>query len=504
MKQRLIIFLGFIFLLFLLIGLNAASYVQKPTLPDDEFAPNRSSYNTGATGTRAYYELLAATEHKVTRWQEEPSALLRYDGTEIPSTFVVIGSLRREFSDEDINDLMSWVSNGGRLVLIDRKPSRDILKTTASWSVTAVPDQKPIDSELDPFDSNQMTAKTEAAKPVQPSLFVTQINAVQPSRLASSVLFERNKDNSTAVDSSATPIPSAEDNDLPTEMPLPPPPPKDQSFKVDPESGNSNEDDRLIKDTPIQDEPKRPTDSGKNEDVYEEPELKPAPVVLLANDDKTILSNMPYGDGEIVFLSDPYIVANGGIRLADNAQLAINIVSSGDGLIAFDEFHQGYGANENRLLAYFAGTPAAAIFLQIVLLIGLILFSQSRRFARALPDSEPNRLSKLEYVGAMAELQRRTKAFDVALENIYKDFRRRVSRLAGLDATTASHTELASAITERIGGDLAEIENLLFKAEDISHGEPSNKKEVTNIVKRLREIEEKLGLQRAKTRGRRV
>lgn len=492
MKQRLVIFLGFIFLIFLLIGLNAASYVQKPTLPDDEFNPNRSTYNTGATGTRAFYELLAASGRKVTRWQEEPSALLKYDGSETPATFVVIGEVRREFSDEEANNLMDWVSSGGRLVLIDRTPPQSLLQTTASWSITAVPDQKPVDFNLDSSDSNQMTAKTEAAKPVQPGLSATQINAVQPSRLASSVLFVRNEDNSTTVQTPAAAPSESEEYELQSA------PPKDQSFKVDPEPDNANNDDIFTKDAPIQGEPITPAVADADKTDYIEPELKPAPVVLLANDDKIILSNMPYGYGEIVFLSDPYIVANGGIRLADNAQLAVNIVNSGGGLIAFDEFHQGYGANENRLLAYFAGTPAFAIFLQIALLIGLIFYSQSRRFARALPDSEPNRLSKLEYVGAMAELQRRTKAFDVALENIYKDFRRRVSRLAGLDATTASHAELAQAIVDRIGGDLAEIEGVLYKAEDISHGEPSNKKEVTNIVKRLREIEEKLGLERGR------
>jgi hypothetical protein len=499
MKQRLIIFLGFIFLIFLLVGLNAASYVQKQTLPDNEFEPNRSSYNTGATGTRAFYELLAATGHKVTRWQEEPSALLRYDQTTLPSTFVVIGDLRRKFTDEEVEDLMKWVSNGGRLVLIDRTPSRNILKTTANWKIIAIPDNKEFPPDLDPFDSNQMTAKTEAAKPVQPSLLVTQINAVQPSRLASTVLFERNKDNSTTVQTPASPTPTPEDYEIQSASP-----PEDQSFKVDPESDSSNKE-IIIPDKPvIKGEPIRPAAVTGDETDYSEPELKSAPVVHLANDDKIILSDMPYGYGEIVYLSDPYIVANGGIRLADNAQLAINIVKFGDGVVAFDEFHQGYGRNENRLLSYFAGTPVAAIILQLALLIGLILFSQSRRFARALPADESDRLSKLEYIGAMAELQRRTKAFDLALENIYKDFRRRVSRLAGLDATTVSHRDLAFAIVERIGGDVTEIEQLLFKAEDISHGEPSNKKEVTNIVKRLREIEEKLGLQRAKRREKRI
>ena len=464
-------------LVILLVGLNAASYVQKPTLPDSEAEPNRSSYNTGTTGTRAFYELLAATGNKVTRWQEEPSALLKYGDSDIPSTFVIIGEVRRKFSEQETENLMSWVSNGGRLVLIDRDPEIEILKTTANWNVTAVPDNKTDLSDLDPFDSNQMTAKTESAKPVQPSLYAAQINAVQPSRLASSILFERKSGDSLIIDNAEPEKTPSGIFNLQSEPTSEPKPPTDRAVKIEPSNSSESKD-------------------------YSDEETKAAPVVYLKNDEKIILADMPYGFGEIVYLSDPYIVANGGIRLADNAQLAINIVKSDGGIIAFDEFHQGYGSNQNRLLSYFAGTPVAAIFLQLVLLIILILFSQSRRFARALPDGEPDRLSKLEYVGAMAELQRRIKAFDLALENIYKDFRLRVSRLVGMDALNASHSDLATAIAERIGGDEKDIENILFKAEDISHGEPSNKKEVTNIVGKLREIEEKLGLQRSKSRRR--
>ncbi|MDQ3131053.1 MAG: hypothetical protein M3Q99_09870, partial [Acidobacteriota bacterium] len=192
------------------------------------------------------------------------------------------------------------------------------------------------------------------------------------------------------------------------------------------------------------------------------------------------------------------IVSNGGINLVDNAQLAVNIVASGGGAIAFDEYHQGYGTNNNRLFQYFAGTPVVAIFLQICLLAGLILISQSRRFARALPEDEPNRLSKLEYVAAMAELQRRTKAFDLAIENIYTEFRRRAAKLVGADVYTTPRGKMAKLIAERGKLNELEIAELMRKCEDIMHGEPTGKKEVLQIAVRLREIEEKLGLKRAK------
>jgi hypothetical protein len=193
------------------------------------------------------------------------------------------------------------------------------------------------------------------------------------------------------------------------------------------------------------------------------------------------------------------MVSNAGISLVDNAQMAINAVASRNGLIAFDEYHHGHGANENRVVGYFAGTPVLAILAQIVLLVAVVLFTQSRRFARALPDSEPNRLSKLEYVSAMAELQQRTRAYDLALENIYSEFRRTMARFVGVDNFQTPRKDLARMIAEKANLDAADLENLMFKCEEIIHGEPTGKKEVLQLTSRLREIEEKLGLKRQRT-----
>lgn len=430
MKEKFLVFLALIFLTILLVGLNAASYVQKEKTPDDEFNPNRSTYNTGATGTRALYDLLAETERKVSRWQEPMSALSPNNKNK-PSTFVVIGKTRREFTDKEIEQLLNWVAAGGKLVIIDRQPPEELIKTTASWNITAT--EAPILC-FDPANQNQMTEKTVAAKSLQPTVFTQKVNAVQPSRLASSISFERFSEEEEA---------------------------KEQKEAIETIALN-------------------------------------APVLHLANDEKNLLVDFPFGLGQIVFLSDPFIVSNGGIALIDNAQLAVNILTSHDGIIAFDEYHQGYGANNNRLLEYFAETPLVAFFLQFAVLIGLIFLAQSVRFARPLPTSEQNRLSKLEYVSAMAQLQQRTRAFDLAIENIYTDFRRRASRSLGVDNYAVSLKELAEMIAKRTNENQNEIETLMFKCEEIVRGEPTDKKEVLQITSRLRKLEEKLGLLRRK------
>src|ERR1700682_1309893 len=51
MRQRLAIIITVLVVLVILIGLNAASYVKVEQPPDSEQSPDRSTFNSGATGT---------------------------------------------------------------------------------------------------------------------------------------------------------------------------------------------------------------------------------------------------------------------------------------------------------------------------------------------------------------------------------------------------------------------------------------------------------------------
>ncbi len=70
--------------------------------------------------------------------------------------------------------------------------------------------------------------------------------------------------------------------------------------------------------------------------------------------------------------------------------------------------------------------------------------------------------------------------------------------MVGADNFTVLHKDLAKLISERGNFNQNEIENLMFKCEDIVRGEPTGKKEVLELTGCLREVEEKLGLQRRK------
>ena len=180
MRQKLFIFVGLILLVGVLIGINAVSYVQKDKIPDTEISPNRSTYNSGSTGTQAFYDLLAETGRQVTHWQEKPSVLLNKSSNS-PKTFVIIGQTRLHIEKTETEQILKWVFNGGKLVIIDREPPTQLLKTDANRLITSVP-SKDFAYNVDPSNPSGMMGKEPAGKPTQPTIFTRNVNAVQPSR----------------------------------------------------------------------------------------------------------------------------------------------------------------------------------------------------------------------------------------------------------------------------------------------------------------------------------
>lgn len=496
MKQKLFIFVFLLLLVLILVGLNAASYTQKVKTPDSEFSPNRSTFNSGATGTQALYTLLAETGRRVKRWQVPPSGLLG-DKKRSPSVFVVIGPLKREFEKQEVDDLKSWVADGGKLVLIDREPPEDLISARQDWKITFDATQSSSIFTVDPSDAKQMIGEVAVVKPVQPGVYATGVNAVQPSQFASGITFEKAVYDDGRNGRSGLP-------GMGSEAPPPPRSAVPNRYPANTEPGDKQDAiSRHPLSTGLEKVPKPPDTIQKKPvsqatiKTVDQPAADPSPpVVYFASGSRNLVAEIGYGNGRIVLLSDPFTVSNSGISLADNAQMVINITSTVDGTIVFDEYHQGFGANNNRFLQFFEGTPIVGIFLQGLVLLGFIFYSQSRRFARAVPEHETDRLSKLEYVSAMAELQMRTRAFDLAIENIYTDFRRRVSRLLGVDNHTTKRDELARLIAERTGLERDAVDNTMFKCEDIIHGEPTNKREVVELSGALRVLEEKLRLTR--------
>ncbi|OLE54750.1 MAG: hypothetical protein AUG51_06490 [Acidobacteria bacterium 13_1_20CM_3_53_8] len=453
MRQRFAVILTIALVLGLLIVLNAASYMQQERARDSEYAPDRSTYNSGATGTRALFDYLGETGNKVVRWRESTASLL--SGRTRPQTFVVIGETQVPFERTDAENLLKWVNAGGRLVLIDRRPDVHLLPASDNWRVT-----------------------TALVNYPAPDVQTRDVESVSPSRFAALIkVFESGEADQGGEGQKQGANPANEDTTTDDEEPRPP------------RRGQSP----II----VEEPPRGVGPSGGVEEaqppILPENVLSPAPVVQLADSRGALMIDYPHGRGRIILLSDPFIVANGGISQADNLQLAVNAIVGAGGLIAFDEYHQGRGATQNYVIAYFKGTPVIAMVGQLALIVLAVLWTSGRRFGRALPLPVVDRRSSLEYVASMAELQERARAYDLAVENVYTRTRRVLMRYAGVEYNT-TRSEIAARVAERSGIDRQRIETLMHDCEDAINGAPIDARRAVDLVARLRRLERRLGL----------
>jgi hypothetical protein len=457
MRQRFAIIITITVVVILLIALNAASYVGTERQPDTEFEPDRSTYNAGATGTLALYDLLTESGRQVMRWREEPHALLNTNFNNGPTTFVVIGKTRTPFEKDEADSLLKWVEQGGRLVIIDRRPNARLLPPSEIWRVSTETQTLPR-GDIHPNSPEEMTAGVALVRASQPSVLTRNVEAILPSRFAGVINISTTND--AAPDKSTPPAAAEGAEDYDEE---PPPPVKVPDTRP----------------APVH------VTSGLN---------SPAPFAHLEDYRGALLVDYPHGSGRIIILSDPFIVANDGIRLADNLQLALNTVAGARGIIAFDEYHQGRAAMRNQLVAYFAGTPVLWMLAQGVLLVLAILWTRGRRFARPLPVARVDRRSSLEFVASMAELQQRARAYDLAIENIYTRLRRVLVRYAGL-SHNSPRSEIAARVAARSGKlSAARLENLMRECEDAIDGAPLNTRKAIELVRQLRTVERTLGM----------
>jgi len=214
------------------------------------------------------------------------------------------------------------------------------------------------------------------------------------------------------------------------------------------------------------------------------------------DDQAAVLADATVGKGRVVLLTDPHIVANNGIAEADNVILAVNLLNDRPaGKIAFDEFHHGYGSSTTGggLLAYFKGTPVPWMMAQAALMAVLVVYSYGRRFGRPLPLKRERRTTNLEFVSSMANITRLAQATDLAIENIYSEFRKRLCRFSGVPPKIGND-KLAAATVRRAALDERELSGLLARCDLAARGEHISDAELLKLVIRIREIESQLGL----------
>ncbi len=468
-----------IILIVVIIAMTAAGNIQFDRPFESEFAPNRSSYNSGPTGTRALYQLLEDSRMPVSRLRENYSSL----NTEAKdAVLVIVGPFQFGLkpSEEETAALRNWISSGGRALIISRSPIDEFRdKSIHSEPPEELPNWQSPPEQFIYDKSDELIA--------QPTELTRNVRGLALSGFASRMKFQNpEKEEETE---------EAEKTDISVVAELPEKKEQGEADKpgivVEKEAEEPVE--KTVKEVGEEPVDKVAEESGGATDKIEEYSMAAlhAPVIHLGDNKGAALADFKYGEGRVIFLSDPFVVANNGIARGANLTLTMNMLRSmgaPDSKILFDEFHHGYRSESNPLISYFRGTPAPWLFLQGLGLSLLILYTYGRRFARPMPLPQTDRHSPLEFVGSMANLQQTAQARELALENIYPRFKAKLCRRLGLSSRAQKDEIIASARRRRLPISEIELRQTLSDAELTLAGEQIDDARLVTLVSRMRRI----------------
>jgi hypothetical protein len=441
-----------------LVGLNLLFYVKPEPPQEDELTGDRSTYCARAYGTLGYYTLLEESGYPVGRWRRPYTELK--DSPAVRALVIVSPRQQSKPGKKEFEALKKWIAEGGTVVIFERGFTLDFGK---QMLVTGrrLPPLK--DDKSSVFEKSIL----HAADPWQPLPMFGGVKRLALSEEATEVRL-------VARDTSAPP-------------PSGPKTPKTKSEDGDDDTGFGEQEDE---DLPLFGPPEEK--KAAPEDLTEIGFLP-----LAGADGVPFFGELRYGKGRVLCLTDPYVVANNGIKEGDNATFALNLASAAlretgrDDRIVFDEYHHGFsesGRGMSGMYAYFRGTPVPWIALHLAVCSLLVAFTAGRRFARPLPMPRRNRASTLEFVDAMAQIQQTAESYDLAIENLYTRFHRAICRYAGVP-TTAPLKLIAEATARRSGREASEIRALLERCQEIIAGKQTTEAEMVKLARRMRELE---------------
>lgn len=156
-------------------------------------------------------------------------------------------------------------------------------------------------------------------------------------------------------------------------------------------------------------------------------------VTHLAVGEQPVLVSFDQGAGRVFLSATAYPFSNAGLKQAGNDRLVLNLISAAGrtGFVWFDEWHHGQRGRQEVVgpWAWLRRTPAGRSLLYAAAMIFLALVLSGRRFGRPVPlPKDIIRRSPLEYITAIANLNRRAGHRQAVLQHYYQRLKRELGR----------------------------------------------------------------------------
>ena len=197
-----------------------------------------------------------------------------------------------------------------------------------------------------------------------------------------------------------------------------------------------------------------------------------------------------WGNGHIVWWANSTPLENGSLSRAHNLDLLLNSLGPRAGhRFYWDESLHG---DIRSTYSYASGTSWTMLWIGLVILALLIIFSFSRRSGPVRDLPPPARATPIEFLEALGSLYRKAGASSTAISVAWERFRRHALRLCGQRAGKMSAAELAAVIRRRFPRADASLEADLAACEEAAWSETINPRHALKLIQTLHGHYEKL------------
>jgi hypothetical protein len=203
------------------------------------------------------------------------------------------------------------------------------------------------------------------------------------------------------------------------------------------------------------------------------------------------------GDGRILWWAAATPLTNSGISREGNLNFFLNAMNfplPGEKTVEiyWDEYFHG---ERTSLWSYVRKTPVAWGLMQISILGLIVIFTFGRRSGPVVLPPVISRLAPLEFVDTLGGLYERAGAEPAVVGFVYQRFRATLSRQLRI-SSSASDTELAEAVQNRLGWNESGLKTTLARALVASRARRVEPQEALGLVRELEQYEEQLGLKK--------
>lgn len=197
-------------------------------------------------------------------------------------------------------------------------------------------------------------------------------------------------------------------------------------------------------------------------------QLEAGEKVLLSDRFGAVVWEKNYGEGKAIFATTSYLAANAYQDYLSNFQYLAQLVSKKGNLLFVDEYIHGYkdafvkkSEGKADLFSYLAKTPLFPALIQALVLFGVLIWAQNRRFGKPETLAPPEIDSSRDYIEALAGVLQKADKSDFVVEAVGFQEQQLLQKALGLGQIPSEHQTLINAWVQQTGATPTELKAVL-------------------------------------------